>query len=274
MNIRTIETRVNEFLASNRGCAFYVGKGARLFTGVSAGTQRSTHALFARFPGMIEGHRSPDEFFQHDFPDGVSQEELSVISFAFHINPLIVKDNSLENLYPSFSWLEARHKFDYLYRPFIEFIGELLPGKRITVPVKSTLYRADLKKNIPVANWSERHAAFACGLGTFGLHGALITKKGCTHRLLGIIVDAAVEGCVEPPEHPYGECRHFMDGSCGECMTRCPVGAIVPGKHIIERCYEHEWLTCRARSSGIYGTEVPACGLCMCGVPCDISSPL
>jgi len=35
----------------------------------------------------------------------------------------------------------------------------------------------------PASSWSERHAAYAAGLGTFSLNDALITPKGIAHRL-------------------------------------------------------------------------------------------
>ena len=38
------------------------------------------------------------------------------------------------------------------------------------------------------SNWSERHVAYVCGLGTFGCQG-LITSKGLAGRFGSIITD-------------------------------------------------------------------------------------
>lgn len=274
MYIGELAIRMKEYLNSAVDPFIFGRNNVRLFPEVSAGVQSASHEIFGLFPRTIAGHLTPRDFFRHDYPEEGKADDLTVISLAFHVHHDIVSDNSMESNNPSFSWYEARHKFNSMYQPVIGILSDLFPGKRITVPVKSSLYLADLTKRIPVANWSERHVAFACGLGSFGLHGALITGKGCTHRLISVIVNTAIEGAAEPPENPYLACRHFNDGSCGECMTRCPVGAIVPGKHIIKRCYEHEWNTCRTKAKDVFGTEVPACGLCMCGVPCDIEAPV
>ena len=274
MHIRELAIRMKEYLNSSNDTFFFGRGNVRLFPEVSAGVQPASHEIFGIFPRMIAGHRTPGDFFRHEYPGKENMDYLSVISLAFHVHHDIVRDNSREENYPAFSWYEARHNFNFMYQPVTDAMRRIFPGKRISVPLKSSLYLADLSKSVPVSNWSERHVAFACGLGTFGLHGALITEMGCTHRLISVIVDTKIEGAVEPPENHNIACRYFTDGSCGECMTRCPVGAIVPGKHVIERCYEHEWMTCRTKSREIFGTEVPACGLCMCGVPCDIENPV
>lgn len=43
------------------------------------------------------------------------------------------------------------------------------------------------------SNWSERHVAFVCGLGTFGLSKGLITEKGIAGRLGSLIVSEKFE---------------------------------------------------------------------------------
>lgn len=274
MNYQEIESSAHRFLASARDAMFFTGEGGRVFTAVSVGVQRASHEIFARLSRIIEGHLAPMDFFEAEHGEHAAHENLSVVSFAFHINPEIVKDNSGEETFPSVTWFEARQKFDFICTQFIEHMSGVFTGGKITVPSRSTRYRADLSKEVPLSNWSERHVAFACGLGSFGLHGALITHKGCTHRLISMIVDQSMEVYADPPDDPYFNCLHFRDGSCGACITRCPVRAIVPGRHIIERCYGHEWMTCRLKSKEIYGSEVAACGLCMCGVPCDTAEPV
>ncbi len=273
MNVSELETSAREFLTAAGDLNRSETDGSALYHEVTAGVQRADHPIFLRFGRMIEGHLQPGDCFAAEHAGFHAADSLTVVSFAFHINPRIIDDNSREPIYPSRSWFEARRKFDFLVSPFIELVRGIFPNRRITVPLRSARYRADLSKKVPVSNWSERHVAFACGLGSFGLHGALITRMGCTHRLLSAVVEGGPGVCAEPPDDPYFNCLHFRDGGCGECISRCPVEAIVPGAHIIERCYAHEWMTCRLRSGAIYEPGVAACGLCMCGVPCDRSSP-
>ena len=42
-------------------------------------------------------------------------------------------------------------------------------------------------------SWSNRHVAFAAGLGTFGVHRHLITEKGCGGVLASMILDCELE---------------------------------------------------------------------------------
>jgi len=272
MNIRELEKSLNQSVLDARGPFYESCGGGRFFSSVSAGIQSASHRIFESYTRMIPGHGMPVDFFEKEHPDP-PVGKLTVLSLAFHIAPRIVEENSREVFLPARSWFEARHRFDFISGPVGEILRGLFPGIRMVMPVKSVHYRADLSSRTPVSNWSERHVAFACGLGSFGLHGALITRLGCTHRLTSIIIDREIEGGEEPPTDPYFSCPHFADGTCGACVFRCPVGAIAPGKHIIEKCYDHEWLTCRERSVQAYGSTVAACGLCMCGVPCSLDMP-
>ncbi len=113
-----------------------------------------------------------------------------------------------------------------------------------------------------VPTWSERHAAFVCGLGTFGIHRHLITEKGCAGRYASIIIDAEVE----PDERDYTEiyenCIH-----CGACTRRCPIGAITDEAL-------RNLKMCSGRGGYIrekYGSG--SCGKCLTGIPCESRNP-
>jgi len=49
------------------------------------------------------------------------------------------------------------------------------------------------------SNWSERHAAFTAGLGTFSRNRSLITRLGAAGRFGSVITDAELE----PTPRPY-----------------------------------------------------------------------
>jgi ferredoxin len=122
--------------------------------------------------------------------------------------------------------------------------------------------------------WSERHIAYAAGLGTFGLSDGLITARGIAHRCGSVVVNAGWP----PSPRPYSDrrqyCSYVHDGSCGACIERCPAGAIGPQGHDKDRCQEYihvalgEWRQ-RPGYSGVY----VACGLCQTGVPCESRIP-
>ena len=113
------------------------------------------------------------------------------------------------------------------------------------------------------SNWSERHAAFACGLGTFGLSKGIITEKGMAGRFASIIIEAEVT----PDERPYTEVYEYCT-MCGACVKRCPVQAISleEGKnHNI--C--HAWLM---KTKELCAPRF-GCGLCQTKVPCENRIP-
>ena len=113
------------------------------------------------------------------------------------------------------------------------------------------------------SNWSERHAAFVCGLGTFGLSKGIITEKGMAGRLASIIIAEEVAPDVRPYKGVYEYCT-----MCGACVRRCPVQAISiqEGKnHTI--C--HSWLM---KTKELCAPRF-GCGLCQTKVPCESRKP-
>jgi len=124
--------------------------------------------------------------------------------------------------------------------------------------------------------WSERHMAYAAGLGTFGLSDGLITSKGIAHRCGSVVANVAWPASPRPYSSHRQYCLYAVDGSCGACIKRCPAGAIGPKGHDKDRCQQYirvsmaEWL----KRPGYIG-EYLACGLCQTGVPCEsaISAP-
>ncbi|MBQ7896177.1 MAG: 4Fe-4S binding protein [Oscillospiraceae bacterium] len=113
------------------------------------------------------------------------------------------------------------------------------------------------------SNWSERHAAFVCGLGTFGLSKGLITKKGMAGRFASVIIDLELEA----DERPYKEVYEYCT-KCGACVKRCPVNAIS-----LENGKDHmicgPWMR---KTAEMYAPRY-GCGLCQTKVPCESCIP-
>ena len=139
------------------------------------------------------------------------------------------------------------------------------------------------------SNWSERHVAFAAGLGTFSLHEALITEAGCNVRLASVITDAPLMVTPRTSDEPYANCLHYACGTCESCVERCPAGAISSAGHNKSKCmayYRKVGQEMRARPLGkilkplrqrINGEiriRYPVgCALCQFGVPCMDKNP-
>ena len=118
-----------------------------------------------------------------------------------------------------------------------------------------------------VSNWSERHAAYVAGLGTFSLSKHLITEKGVCGRFGSIITDAPIEVTPRPYSDPFEYCI-----LCGRCNNNCPVDALHPEQGAARG---KDLLTCatyvdntRVRFAPRYG-----CGKCQLDVPCETGIP-
>jgi epoxyqueuosine reductase QueG len=113
------------------------------------------------------------------------------------------------------------------------------------------------------SNWSERHVAFVCGLGTFSLSRGLITQKGVAGRFSSIVTDMDMETAGRSYTGLYDYCIF-----CGLCARLCPADAIdaKTGK-AHEPCFAFLEETRRIFEPR-YG-----CGKCQTGVPCESGVP-
>ena len=141
------------------------------------------------------------------------------------------------------------------------------------------------------SNWSERHTAFAAGLGTFSLHEALITEVGCNVRLASVVTDAPLE--ITPRmygDEPYANCLFFSKGICKKCVERCPAGAISEKGHNKIKCNQLRQNLARKvnsrigailkphfrRINGEWKEQIPpvGCAFCQFDVPCMDKNPM
>lgn len=113
------------------------------------------------------------------------------------------------------------------------------------------------------SNWSERHTAYACGLGTFGLSKGIITEKGMAGRFTSIIIDKEIETDTRPYSDVYEYCT-----KCGACIVRCPADAIS-----MEHGKNHN--ICDAWLKEMKAAHAPryGCGVCQTAVPCESRIP-
>ncbi len=124
------------------------------------------------------------------------------------------------------------------------------------------------------SSWSERHAAFASGLGTFGLSDGLITPKGKAMRCGSVVARIAVPPSVRSHADHHAHCLFYLDGSCGKCIERCPAHAITRRGHDKEKCAAYIQGVSSKSIQERFGFETSGCGLCQVGVPCEAKIPL
>jgi len=267
-----------KFLHNSIGNKFLTEDKSPLYDDLLIGYQNANHPIFNQISNIIPEHLKPLDFIpEFLISNDVNKIELSVISFSFVFNKRTVKENSLSESYPSFSWYNSTYKFSEFLTIFREYIKDFFINKNVRYVFPNTVkekYQIILKNGIKYSNWSERHIAYACGLGSFGLHGSLITSKGCTHRLMSVIIDQSFKRYCEPDQPWNKNCLLANGIKCGACISKCPVDSIrMTGRSIIE-CIKHESITNKETSKRLFGHEMEACGLCMCGVPCSTINPM
>ncbi len=185
-------------------------------------------------------------------------------------------DNRKETEWPAERWARARifgEEVNNKLRRHV--VAELnAQGIEAVAGIHSPLWPTQTSETYGYAStWSERHTAYACGLGTFGPCDGLITTKGKAMRAGSVIANLVIEPTRRPYTHHQEYCLFFTQGTCGYCIPRCPVNAISDKGH--------DKITCRAylkpRNTDFvkthYGFDGHGCGLCQTGVPCESKIP-
>jgi epoxyqueuosine reductase QueG len=124
------------------------------------------------------------------------------------------------------------------------------------------------------SNWSERHAAYAAGLGTFGLSDGLITEAGKAVRIGSVVVEADISITPRTAASHTANCLFHARGSCGTCIDRCPVAAISTAGHDKNICHAYIRSVTAPYARQITGEQVTPCGLCQTRIPCESRNPL
>ncbi len=234
--------------------------------------------LYEAYKDLVgELHWTPLEAFSIRFPDvTVIPEDLTVVTWVLPQREVTKADNRKETFYPSRRWVQARfpgEEFNNSLRRHVVQELSNMDVKSLAPVVLPEWNWGKSEKYVLASKWSERHAAYAAGLGTFGLCDGLITAKGKAHRVGSVIASLSVPMTERPYDNHHEYCLFFYDGSCAGCVKRCPVGAITENGHDKEKCWNHAGVTCAEFVKQNYGFDGYGCGLCQTGVPCESGIP-
>lgn len=116
-----------------------------------------------------------------------------------------------------------------------------------------------------VSRWSHKSVAAVAGLGSFGLNRLVITDAGCGGRFGSLVVDVELPAS---PKVSKERCLYFHDGSCMECVARCPVGVLDESGLDKQGC-RRRLLEAREHFAALGVADV--CGKCAIG-PCSFES--
>lgn len=270
----------NAYLSLGRNNFATLGKpGQILWDAPFYGLSRGDDPLYDFFKEHIGPfHWTPLEAFRLAYPKEGAAENLRVLSLCFPQTSETKASQCLEFLHPSREWMVSRGEWEPMIQEFLENLcGNLAQAGIRCVPVdlrpELTLHREG-KQGLS-ANWSQRHAAYASGLGTFGLSDGLITEKGKAVRFSTVILEAPLAVPPRPYQSHQEWCAYNRDGSCGVCISRCPVGAISDEGHDKAACEDYEdVIVARYWPEDIDRTNYKiGCGLCQAAIPCQDERP-
>jgi epoxyqueuosine reductase len=254
------------------------GSGERAWDSPLVGFSRGDDPLFLAYKQHVGPfHWTPDEVFALAFPEPVIDPgQLTVICWILPQTEGTKAENRGQSYYPAERWARSRifgEAFNAgLRQHLVERLGDA--GYPAVAPLLAAEWKwQDSERYGYASTWSERHAAFASGLGTFGLCDGLITPVGKAVRVGSVVAQIPIPPTPRAYTHHRAYCSYFVDGSCGECIDRCPVGAITEKGHDKVKCRAHVSGT-SAYVEEAYGFQGYGCGLCQTGVPCESGLPL
>lgn len=274
-----IEEMIKGFISDSPENTLCNRNNDKAFENVLVGFSRGDDPLYAEYKDHVGPfHLTPWELFAITYRDfSVRPEELSVISWILPQAAATKADNRKEKMYPSERWARGRIFGEEVNQKLRQHVVDSLEAKGISAVAPALAPQFSLRVSPRygyASTWSERHAAYASGLGTFGLCDGFITPAGKAMRTGSVVARLRVPATPRPYAEHNEYCLFFTDGICGKCIPRCPVGAITEAgkdKHI---CYRHIFKTSKDYVTRNFGFDGYGCGLCQTGVPCESKIPL
>jgi len=277
---KCLAEEVQRFVAESDANRLTMIDHGRIFDDPLVGFADGDDPLFAQYKEIIgDFHWHPRDLLERCAGDegyAGSLENIGIVSWVIPVMRQTIKSNSTQKQFPSPRWAHARdagEKFNVLLREHVvEYLRDA--GYVAVAPMDSSYWRVVMDERVGVASsWSERHAAYAAGLGTFSLNDALITPKGIAHRLGSVITNIRLEATPRSYESRTANCLFYNSGTCGRCIKRCPSGALSEAGHDKTKCSMYIY-QCIEELREPYGIDVTTgCGLCQTGVPCSTRIP-
>ncbi len=272
---KSIENAIVQFTKTDPANAFKEGQGRywdRPIVGFAAGN----NPLFQEYKKIIgKFHLTPQEIFTKTYGKRAKPQDLSVISWILPASATVRQSNRKETRHPSKLWSHTRDFGEQFNVKLRNHVVSLLKkkGYRAVAPMNAPFFRRVRSPRVGWASvWSERHAAYACGLGTFSLSDGLITKKGKAIRVGSVITNLPLSPSSQPYPNHKANCLYYFNQSCQACAERCPAGAITTKGHNKDKCRDYLRRVLRPQKAE-YGVKITGCGLCQTKVPCEAKIP-
>lgn len=272
-----IEREVKSFVLAapeNRLKAF---SDAPIFEEPLVGYASGADPIFGEYKRIIGSHHlTPQEVVEGATGQRLPPESLTVICWVLPVDQATREANRRQTKEPSLRWAHARVYSDALQDALRRHLSNLLQsqGHLAVVSVRSSSFKTFDMDGIRTSNWSERHALYAAGLGTFSLADTMITPKGMAMRCGTLTTNLVIPPTPRAATYHMENCLFFADGSCRRCIERCPSGAITEKGHDKAVCRAN-LLRMKEVFKERYGDweGETGCALCQTAVPCESGIP-
>lgn len=204
----------------------------------------------------------------YKLPHEWNENANSVISYFLPYTDRIKRANASDMSKPIDEWYHGRIEGQEMIGLLGIYIQELLENENHISVIPSSDERFELIHKYH-ANWSERHTGYICGIGTFSLSKAMITKVGAAGRLGSVITSAKLS----ISERDYSDLYEYCS-LCGICIANCPASCIYDTSdlHLAKDhklCDDYcettnKTFICGGKEKLRYG-----CGKCEVAVPCE-----
>ncbi|MDD5190193.1 MAG: hypothetical protein PHE50_04025 [Dehalococcoidales bacterium] len=273
-----IESEIRDFVANSPLNRMPDDKDQPIFEAPLIGFADAADPLFDSYKTIIAPtHLTPREALAlalHKKPEELPQH-LAVISWILPIAAKTRLSNRKEKSIPSRLWANTRWYGEQFNDALRNHVVKVLQDKGYlaAAPVIQPHFKQFTNEKGPYSNWSERHIAYAAGLGTFSLSDGFITAKGIAHRVGSVVTDLPLPASFRSAATAFSNCLFYADGSCKKCIERCPAGAITETGHDKIKCQAYAYGELRYLRE-TYQVGNPGCGLCQTKVPCEFINPV
>ncbi len=275
-----VEKIIHDFWASAPSNGLHLETGEKAWAKPHVAIARGDDPLFLRNKEMIGPFLwTPEDAYALTFPDTQTPAcELRVISYVLPQTPETRADQRMEKTMPSERWARSRFHGEEFNCDLRLHLAEALTkaGYPSVAPERLPDFGYQQSERFGLAsNWSERHAAFVAGHGTFSLSDAMITRWGKAVRFGSVVslIDLPITERVYGDDH-QAWCLWYAKGTCGACAKRCPADAITTSEgHDKQACFTYIQGTTAPYATKTYGTGATSCGLCQVKIPCEAQVP-
>ncbi|MFW9874397.1 MAG: hypothetical protein ACFFG0_14925 [Candidatus Thorarchaeota archaeon] len=266
--------------------------GRRIFSNPIIGVSKGDDPIFEKFKDVAAPrHMTPTEIWiASELPEVINlASTLRIISIVCPFTSEIREESMNAKIMPAEIYSIGRNYANAFKIDVMKQVIKFFQKRNFTATAGMLSKAFDIYSGF-LSTWSERHVAFAAGLGTFSLHEGFISEIGCNIRLCSIITNAPLEITPRKSDNPYGNCLYYSKGTCRKCEEKCPAAAISEKGHDKFKCWTYgrkieTEMNARLgsilkphyrRIRGKTREQTPpvGCAFCQFGVPCMDKNPM